>query len=936
MTSEFTWTPDSGAKQTITAPVDQLMTDVGDGTYTYNFSVQIDGALTIIIKLIDASGVYAIWYPNTSYSEPNEKINITTNMYFSDYGINWVSLPNGDEYFTATFYFKLKPPTTDTYTFSLYHDNGCEAVIDGVTWFDLHTVTSGVFTQTKTMALNAGQSYSFVVNFLETLGKAEIFLKWSTSTMALTPIPSNYFFYTKKVASSPYQITVNWPTGYYSNIPSSPTKCKEVWGEGIKAESEACDDGNTVSGDGCSADWSTIESGFICSGSTWQVWNNGKSPDAPKTSWIIQWGDGLRAGSEVWDDGNTSSGDGWSSDCSTIENGYAWTGGGLTSKDICTFWTAGFYPNALKSQWVTTCGDSLRAGSEVWDDGNILSSDGWNSSCSTVESGYIWVGGSTTSKDTWTKCQNGYYPNSSKSQWVTTWGDGLRAGSEKWDDGNTNSGDGCKSDWSSVESGYVCSGGTPTSKDTCTKWDKGFYQNDSSNPTTCVTKWGDGIRAGGEICDDGNAISGDGWPSDCSKVEDGWAWYGGFFGVTDVWVHCDLGYDPNPDYSSWIGAEAPRDVKSLSAAAALAAYLGVSSNLVLTVFSSSTSSSSNSFGMINQIQLVIIFPLIGPYLPQKIYDYLKSMSTSLFNLNFLPTSNTESTISFKDLFDFKQQNSYLYLLELKSGSAFVNILDLTTTVGFVIWIHIILLIIFAILHKLHRFNVVKKFISKILEMLTFGFYIGVWLETYLLFWLVEFSEIHYQNKSGVKNLKSTVMSYVILFFMLLFVSLALWQWLKSRTTEGLERLKYFKLLVEDMKPKWIWRAYWLLFLLRRTVFLAIIFFMGELEMIVKVILFVIIQMFYLGYIAIFRPQGAFKENLIDFINEVFYFYFVGFLLYYNSEERWSYTVTDVYFWIMMSNNFILMFVIFSKQLITIFSVFGQINCQDSKRLMKKI
>ena len=114
MTSEFTWTPDSGAKQTITAPVDQLMTDVGDGTYTYSFSVQIDGALTMIIKLVDASGVYATWYPNTSFSEPNEKINITANIYFSDHGINWVSLPNGDDYFTAIFYFTLKPPTTDT------------------------------------------------------------------------------------------------------------------------------------------------------------------------------------------------------------------------------------------------------------------------------------------------------------------------------------------------------------------------------------------------------------------------------------------------------------------------------------------------------------------------------------------------------------------------------------------------------------------------------------------------------------------------------------------------------------------------------------------------------------------------------------------------------------------------------------------------------
>ena len=156
------------------------------------------------------------------------------------------------------------------------------------------------------------------------------------------------------------------------------------------------------------------------------------------------------------------------------------------------------------------------------------------------------------------------------------------------------------------------------------------------------------------------------------------------------------------------------------------------------------------------------------------------------------------------------------------------------------------------------------------------------------------------------------MSYVILALMLLFIQLALWQWCKAKTTEGLEKLKYFKLLVDDMKPKWICRAYWLIFLLRRTMFLIIIFFADELVMIGKVILFVVIQTAYLSYIAVLRPNAGFKENLIDFINEVFYFYFVGFMLYYNSENRWSDTVTDVYFWIMMSNNFILMFVLFCK------------------------
>ena len=387
-------------------------------------------------------------------------------------------------------------------------------------------------------------------------------------------------------------------------------------------------------------------------------------------------------------------------------------------------------------------------------------------------------------------------------------------------------------------------------------WDPQFFTKINFRRIFRPPWWGGGLEFWRY---NGNTVNGDGWAADWMLIESGWAWFGGYFNVTDVWVQWDLGYGPNPDYSTCIRAEVSRDVQALSAASALSAYLGVSSNLILTIFSSTSSSSSNSFGMINQIQLVIIFPLIGPYLPEKIYDYLKSMSTSLFNLNFMPTSNTESTISFKSLFDYKQQNSYLYLRQLKSGSAFVNILDLTTTVGFVIGLQIVLLIMYAVLHKLNKLQRLKNIVLKVIQTLSFGLYIGVWLETYLLFCLVDFSEIHYQNKNGIQSLQSTVMSYVILSFMLLFILLALWQWCKAKTEEGLEKLKYFKLLVDEMKPKWICRAYWFIFLLRRTVFLAIIFFADELVMIGKVILFVVIQVAYLAYIACCdRMQGSKK------------------------------------------------------------------------------
>lgn len=101
-------------------------------------------------------------------------------------------------------------------------------------------------------------------------------------------------------------------------------------------------------------------------------------------------------------------------------------------------------------------------------------------------------------------------------------------------------------------------------------------------------------------------------------------------------------YSTNVDFSSCKGFEVPRDTKSMLIAAVFASLLGTSTNIVVTTLSSSWSASSNLFGLFNQIQLVIIIPLIGPYIPQKTYDYLKSMSTSLFKMNFMQTAQSVS------------------------------------------------------------------------------------------------------------------------------------------------------------------------------------------------------------------------------------------------------------------------------------------------------
>ena len=150
-----------------------------------------------------------------------------------------------------------------------------------------------------------------------------------------------------------------WSSGYH------PSVNKESWehrcGDGLKVSEEQWEDNNTVSGDGCSPTW-TIETNYACDGGNsndafdkWTYWNNSEglylNDINNPTQWIPQWGDSKRAGDEVCDDNNNASGDGWSSDCSVIEDNYIWSGGSPTSIDQCQEWTSGYYPNDAKDSW---------------------------------------------------------------------------------------------------------------------------------------------------------------------------------------------------------------------------------------------------------------------------------------------------------------------------------------------------------------------------------------------------------------------------------------------------------------------------------------------------------------------------------------------------------------------------------------------------------
>ena len=358
---------------------------------------------------------------------------------------------------------------------------------------------------------------------------------------------------------------VLWTAGFYQQGSTSPNSWVTQCGDGKLAGTEACDDQNVNNGDGCNSSW-IIENGYMWAGGstsskdTWTICAAGfyQQGTTSPNSWVTHWGDGLLAGTEAWDDQNINNGDGWSSTCS-IESGYKWTGGSTTSKDTWVLCTAGFYQQGTTSpnSWVTQCGDGKLAGTEACDDQNVTNGDGWSSSW-TIESGYKWTGGSTSSKDTWTIWGAGFYQQgtTSPNSWVTHWGDGLLAGTEAWDDANVNNGDGWSSSWT-IESGYKWTGGSTTTKDTWALWTAGFYQQGIASPNSCITRWGDGLLAGTEACDDSNTSSGDGCKSDWSAIEANYQCTGGSTSSKDVWSLWTAGFyqqgttSPNSWVSKW-------------------------------------------------------------------------------------------------------------------------------------------------------------------------------------------------------------------------------------------------------------------------------------------------------------------------------------------------------------------------------------------------
>jgi hypothetical protein len=196
------------------------MTDHGNGTYTYDFTIEQSGEISILMMSMTANGVNGDYYTNSNLVSGYVKTNISSSINFIWGGDG---LPGRSDNWGARFKTYVKPIYSGTYTINVNHDDGSNFIWNGVSKLNRYQ-EYGEFTDSFSVTLTAGTFYPFEIRYYQfNYGKA-LKVRWSGPSTSYQVIPSSMYFYPEYFGSIPYHVIVTCPAGYSGTNPLSPYK----------------------------------------------------------------------------------------------------------------------------------------------------------------------------------------------------------------------------------------------------------------------------------------------------------------------------------------------------------------------------------------------------------------------------------------------------------------------------------------------------------------------------------------------------------------------------------------------------------------------------------------------------------------------------------------------------------------------------------------
>lgn len=299
------------------------------------------------------------------------------------------------------------------------------------------------------------------------------------------------------------------------------------------------------------------------------------------------------------------------------------------------------------------------------------------------------------------------------------------------------------------------------------------------------------------------------------------------------------------------------------------------------------------FGGIYFLQMMLLVPMTGLYVPTKVSEAIHAMRPALLSFYFLNCD--EVSLNENDLGEcgHSQTNPLLHFIGLQSKSTLINA-HIVILIFLVVFVWHVLTLLFSLCIKSESEGCWARFIRFNLKIMQFPFYIRYTLPCLMLVSLASVSEAEKADTDTTSKLRSFIYSLVAVGYLCLFFIVSLVHWIKYAGEEDLEESRFFQ-LYETIKPfRWA-RTYSLVFMLKRVALATFLILGDDFGKSIRLGVLVGVQAAYCIYLFVIRPFITPKDNIVEMVPELGFLLLSGGFNYYERVGRWSSNIEWV-FW----------------------------------------
>ena len=209
--------------------------------------------------------------------------------------------------------------------------------------------------------------------------------------------------------------------------------------------------------------------------------------------------------------------------------------------------------------------------------------------------------------------------------------------------------------------------------------------------------------------------------------------------------------------------------------------------------------------------------------------------------------------------------------------------------------------------------------------MTFAIYVRIIIQSFLLIVLSSFSEAYELKVDTTAQIISFSINIIFIIFISVFMVWCIWQVKKAHPIINPLKQFYFTEFFSELKHSSLSRLSPIVFLSQRIASWALVIFLADLSLTVKLSILTSIQFIHLVYLLAVRPFEKVKHLIYEWVGQIVVVLFSSILIKYGTKSEWNEAIDTTLFAIVICATLLLTIMNIIDLIITIIKKIKSMN-----------